>query len=254
MVALTSSPSSLRQAYAASDWRNSWASVICSERNSDPMISPTPPYSVSPDTSGIFSQLVYQFISTLQTQLLAKNCPDFCTFSTQSLSSDFARSHVLSNLAQEIISINSNLTNYAGKKEMFSCKDLEGYVCSSSSALELKFGEQAAGAVKSAWAKYHVHTSLLTSVHRLFKFSVALFPLLVRKEADVSDGSLAFSPQFTHQVFGEKWGHKSPHASIKWLNYLIVFWFCRETIFGYKNLKIKVCCSCTHHNLCNSLN
>ena len=40
---------------------------------------------------------------------------------------------------------------------------------------------------------------------------VAFFSLLVRKEADVFDGSLAFSPQFTHQVFGEKWVYKSPH-------------------------------------------
>ena len=45
---------------------------------------------------------------------------------------------------------------------MFSCKDLEGYVCNSSSALELKFGEQAVGVVKSARAKCHLHIFLLT--------------------------------------------------------------------------------------------
>ncbi len=39
-------------------------------------------------------------------------------------------------------------------------------------------------------------------------------------ESDIADEALAFSPQFTHQVFGE-----------------------RETIVGYKNLKIKVCFS-----------
>ena len=40
---------------------------------------------------------------------------------------------------------------------------------------------------------------------------------LVRSESDVEDASLAFSPQFTHQVFGEK-----------------------EMVVGYRNLKMKV--------------
>ena len=40
---------------------------------------------------------------------------------------------------------------------------------------------------------------------------------VVWTQEDVLDESLAFKPQFTHQVFGEK-----------------------EAIFGYKDLKIKV--------------
>lgn len=40
----------------------------------------------------------------------------------------------------------------------------------------------------------------------------------VQTEEDVFDDSLTFAPAFTHQVFGE-----------------------REVIFGYRNLKIKVC-------------
>lgn len=39
----------------------------------------------------------------------------------------------------------------------------------------------------------------------------------VRSQDDVLDDSSTFSPEYTHQVFGEK-----------------------EVIFGYKNLKIKV--------------
>ena len=41
--------------------------------------------------------------------------------------------------------------------------------------------------------------------------------LAVTSQEDVLNDELTFAPQFTHQVFGEK-----------------------ETIFGYKNLKIKV--------------
>jgi len=51
----------------------------------------------------------------------------------------------------------------------------------------------------------------------LRKLGNVFFSSLVRKEVDVFDHNLAFSPQFTHQLFGDK-----------------------ETIFGYKNLKIKL--------------
>lgn len=46
---------------------------------------------------------------------------------------------------------------------------------------------------------------------------VSSFFTAVRSQDDVLDSSLAFPPQYAHQVFGE-----------------------REAIFGYTNLKIKV--------------
>jgi len=38
----------------------------------------------------------------------------------------------------------------------------------------------------------------------LQKLGNAFFFSLVRKEVDVFDDNLAFSPQFTHQLFGDK--------------------------------------------------
>ena len=126
---------------------------------------------------------------------------------------------------------------------MFSVKDLESYVCKSSSALQLKFGKHnipffsiTANKHKEIHVQLHVHPFVvcrpLTKLYIFIQHKIDVCMnaqhvsvslafmytyIIVRSQADVLDNSLTFAPVYTHQVFGEK-----------------------EVIFGYKNLKIKV--------------
>lgn len=90
---------------------------------------------------------------------------------------------------------------------MFNCRDLEEFVCSSTEALELKFGTAQRQLQARLRLRVHVRSISCTSLSLYFQ----LLPLharshstAVRAESDIEDPSLAFAPQFTHQVFGEK--------------------------------------------------
>ena len=60
--------------------------------------------------------------------------------------------------------------------------------------------------------------------------------LLVRCEDDFFNDSLSFSPEYTHQVFGEKYGLEHYYYII---GFNLLFHF-SEVIFGYRNLKVQV--------------